>query len=225
VFASSGTNLAAGDTNDSFDVFRRDTCYNADSGCVPSTVRVSLTSSGQQSVGGTAFFPKVSAGGRYVSFGSTAPDYVPGDVNAVDDLFLRDTCLGAAPGCTPSTTALSFSDSGELVGGASNSALSDDARYAVFSSSEWRFVAGDTNNTFDVFLRDTCIGAPAGCVPGTRRLSVAFDEAEGNGVSVSPAIGADGRFVSFSSGASNLVPGGATPTYFLNIYVVETRPY
>jgi archaellum component FlaF (FlaF/FlaG flagellin family) len=224
VFASSGTNLVAGDTNDSLDVFRRDTCFGADPGCVPSTVRVSLTSTGQQSAGGTAFFPKVSLGGRYVSFVSTASDYVPGDVNTVDDLFLRDTCLGAAPGCTPSTTALSLSSAGELVGGLWAPALSDDARYGVFTSSEWRYVAGDTNGTFDVFLRDTCIGAPEGCLPTTRRLSVAFGGVEGNGLSITPAISADGRFVGFSSGAGNLVPGGVTPTYYLNTYVVETRP-
>jgi len=159
-----------------------------------------------------------------VSFVSTASDYVPGDTNRVDDLFLRDTCLGAAPGCTPGTTALSLSSTGELVGGPGLPALSDDARYAVFASSEWRFVAGDANNPFDVFLRDTCIGAPSGCVPGTRRLSVAFDAGEGSGVSTSPAISADGRFASFSSGASNLVPGAVIPTYFFNTYVVETRP-
>jgi len=225
VFASSGTNLVEGDTNDSFDVFRRDTCFGAGAGCVRSTVRVSLTNAGQQSMGGTAFFPKVSSGGRYVSFVSTASDYVLGDANTVNDLFLRDTCLGATAGCTPRTTALSLSSTGELVGGPWLPALSDDARYAVFTSSEWRFVAGDTNGTFDVFLRDTCIGAPSGCAPGTRRLSVAFDGGEGNGVSTSPAISANGRFVCFSSGASNLVPGGVTPTYFLNTYVVETRPY
>lgn len=223
-FASKASHLVPGDTNDAFDVFRRDTCFGAGSGCVPSAVRVSLTSTGQQSAGGTAFFPKVSLGGRYVSFVSTASDYVPDDVNTVDDLFLRDTCLGAAPGCTPSTTALSLSSAGELVGGLWSPALSDDARYGVFTSSEWRYVAGDTNGTFDVFLRDTCIGAPAGCLPTTRRLSVAFGGGEGNGLSISPAISADGRFVGFSSGASNLVPGGVTPTYFLNTYVVETRP-
>jgi Tol biopolymer transport system component len=224
VFASSGTNLVADDTNDAFDVFRRDTCFGSVSGCVPSTVRVSLASTGQQSTGGQTFFPKVSSDGRYVSFVSGASDLVPGDSNRVNDLFLRDTCLGAASGCVPSTTALSLSSVGELVGGAWLPALSDSARYAVFTSSEWRLVAGDSNNTFDIFVRDTCIDAPSGCVPETRRLSVAFDGSEGNGASTSPAISADGRFVCFSSGASNLVPGGVTPTYFLNAYLVETRP-
>ena len=40
------------------------------------------------------------------------------------DVFLRDTCLGAAPGCAPSTTALSLSSTGELVGGTWLPALS-----------------------------------------------------------------------------------------------------
>ena len=39
------------------------------------------------------------------------------------------------------------------------------------------------------------------------RVSVADDGTQGNGYSCSPSLSADGRFVAFMSGASNLVPG------------------
>ncbi|RPI13947.1 MAG: hypothetical protein EHM60_07875 [Lysobacterales bacterium] len=224
VFGTAATNLVDGDTNDAFDVFRRDTCFGAAGACQPSTVRVSLTNSGSESAGGTAFFPKVSFDGRYVTFVSTAPDYVAGDTNTVDDLFLRDTCLGAPAGCKPATTALSVNAAGTPVGGTWLPSLSDDARYATFMSSDGGHVPDDANGNFDVFVRDTCIGAASGCVPATRRLSVAFDGAEGNGASTSSAVSADGRYVSFTSYASNLVPGGVSPAFYANVYVTEVAP-
>lgn len=223
VFGSVANNLVAGDTNGSFDVFRHDTCFGAAAGCVARTERVSLTNAGLQSMGG-GFFPHLSLTGRFVSFVSEASDLVAGDTNTVDDLFLRDTCLGAAAGCANSTTRLSVSDSGAQTGGMWMPTLSDSARFAAFASSDGGFVPNDSNANWDVFVRDTCIGTTSGCTPGTRRLSVAFDGAEGNGQSITPAVTADGRFVSFSSSSSNLVPGGVSPAYYTNIYISETRP-
>lgn len=223
VFTSVATNLVGGDTNDAFDVFRWDTCYGAGAGCSASIARVSLTHDGSQS-NGHCFFPKSSVTGRYIAFVSDAADFVPGDTNTVTDMFVRDTCLGAPAGCSPSTVVLSLGSTGLFAGGMWMPALSDDARYAAFASSDHRYVPNDTNNAWDVFLRDSCIGAPAGCVPSTRRVTVAFDGAEGNGGSQWPSLSADGRFVTYSSRASNLVPGGVSPTFYLNIYVAETGP-
>jgi Tol biopolymer transport system component len=41
----------------------------------------------------------------------------------------------------------------------------------------------------------------------TRRVSRGPGGVQGNGFSGDPAISADGRFVAFTSGATNLVPG------------------
>jgi hypothetical protein len=43
--------------------------------------------------------------------------------------------------------------------------LSADARYAAFSSTSSDIIPTDTNATKDVFVRDTCIGAPAAARP------------------------------------------------------------
>ena len=79
--------------------------------------------------------------------------------------------------------------------------VSADGRYVVFESRAARLVSGDTNQNFDVFVRDRAARhhragqRRAGRRPGERRQSVA-----------SLAISADGRFVAFDSDATNLVP-------------------
>ena len=52
----------------------------------------------------------------------------------------------------------------------------------------------------DVFVRDRQTGT-------TERVSLGPGGVQGDGSSFDPALSADGRFVAFSSNASNLVPG------------------
>ena len=85
--------------------------------------------------------------------------------------------------------------------------LSADGRFVAFESDASNVVSGDSNNTTDVFLHDTCAGVPAGCVASTIRLSVTLDGTQGNGASFAPVISGDGHFVAFISSASNLAPG------------------
>jgi Tol biopolymer transport system component len=61
-------------------------------------------------------------------------------------------------------------------------------------------VAGDTTGTVDVFVRDRRLQV-------TRKVSVGPGGQQANVDSFEPAISADGRFVAFTSFASNLVPG------------------
>ncbi len=101
-----------------------------------------------------------------------------------------------------STTRVSVDSAGaEATGGDSRlSSISADGRFVAFESGATNLVAGDGNGTRDVFVRD--------CLNGTtERVSVATGGAEGNGGSWYPSISADGRFVAFTSGASNLAPG------------------
>lgn len=78
--------------------------------------------------------------------------------------------------------------------------ISADGRYIAFASAEDTLVANDTNGSFDVFVYDRILGE-------TKIASLAYDGSQGNGHSDFPAISANGRFVVFSSEASNLVPG------------------
>jgi Tol biopolymer transport system component len=86
--------------------------------------------------------------------------------------------------------------------------LSADGRFLVIDSDR-TLVDGDTNNAFDVFVRDRQTGA-------LERVSVATDGTEGNSHSNSPTISANGRHVVFQSVASNLDPtdtNGVTDLY------------
>ena len=67
-----------------------------------------------------------------------------------------------------------------------------------FRSEANNLIGGDGNGQSDAFVRDTIAGT-------TERFTVAFNGAEGNGYSASGLMSADGRYIAFSSWASNLV--------------------
>lgn len=79
-------------------------------------------------------------------------------------------------------------------------AISADGRYVAFASYADNLVAGDTNSTSDIFVRDRQAGA-------TVRISVGSSGAQGNGGSWDPTFSTDSRYVAFVSDASNLVTG------------------
>jgi hypothetical protein len=88
--------------------------------------------------------------------------------------------------------------------------MSANGRYVAFASDAPNLVPGDTNQTGDIFVRDRM-------TRGTERVSVASDGTQANSRSSAPRISADGRFVTFMSGATNLVPN--TTNTWPNIYV------
>ncbi|PZS26001.1 MAG: hypothetical protein DLM59_19090 [Pseudonocardiales bacterium] len=77
--------------------------------------------------------------------------------------------------------------------------ISADGRYVSFVSFASNLVPADTNGRTDVFLRDWRAGV-------TRRISYSGAGAQADGDSSFNSISPDGRYVAFSSAASNLVP-------------------
>ena len=75
--------------------------------------------------------------------------------------------------------------------------ISADGRFVAFTSYAPNLVPGDTNGDFDVFVHDRQTG---------RTTQVSVDMAGGDH-SISPSISADGRFVAFASGGSDIVKG------------------
>lgn len=220
VFASQASNLVVGDTNDAYDLFVRETCIylsiGSDGDCTPTTTRVVMGMDGSEpngDIGWTVTSPDNSLGvsfnARFAAFVSSASNLVPGDTNEVDDVFLVDTCidtLGTRIACIPGVIRVSVANDGaQSALPASYPAVADDGRYVVFVSADPDLVPGDTNNVADVFLRDTCRGGGTGCTPSTTRVSVATNGGQANGASGEPAF--TGRYVAFSSLASNLVAG------------------
>ncbi len=184
-FASLATNLVPGDTNNERDAFERDLVTGT-------TTRVSVGAGGLQA-NGLSVPTSISADGRYVAFHGSANNLVPGDTNLVWDIFVHD-------GVTGVTDLVSVDSAGHAANLDSlNPALSPDGRFVAFMSSATNLVPGDGNGWSDVFLHDRVTGA-------TERISVASDGTEGDYWADMPAISADGRFVTFESASSNLVP-------------------
>ena len=126
----------------------------------------------------------ISGGGRFVAFSSFASNLVAGDANGQCDIFLYNRETQSNVNITQGGNARS-----------SDPSLSADGRFVAFTSSANNLATGDTNDRLNVFVYDRDSGT-------TQLLT-----AGGNGNSFSASISGDGRFVAFSSSASNLVAG------------------
>jgi hypothetical protein len=171
---------------------------------------------------GTTFV--MSGNGRYLAFGAEGHDNEAFRYDRVRHRVARRT-VGV-----DETTAVGISDNGATVlvdadggprvwkvatgrlirfdqaldGGHANrdvfpDALSANGRLVLFTSATSNLVNGDTNGRSDVFVRNLRTHT-------TRRVSVALDGGQAIGGSGGQGISASGRFVLFSSGATNLVP-------------------
>jgi Tol biopolymer transport system component len=184
-FVSRAPNLVAGDTNGRQDVFVHDRASGG-------TTRVSVSSRGRQGNDDSGLHAAISADGRFVAFTSRASNLVAGDTNGQEDVFVHDRTTGR-------TTRVNVSSRGRQGNGESSvaPAISADGRFVAFASRSSNLVAGDTNRKWDVFVHDRRTNI-------TSRVSVGF-AGQANGHSIRPSISADGRYVVFSSVASNLV--------------------
>ena len=161
------------------------------------TQRISVTSSGAQ-VYGSYSSACISPDGRYVGFIGDAT-FAPGDSNGTVDGFIRDRQIGTTQIVTLGYMGVAGNNGGSLV------SISEDARFVGFWSGSFNLVPGDTNSTWDVFVRDLQLGT-------TERVSVDSDGIQGNSSSFGPLLSADGRFAVFNSIATNLVPGDTNGT-------------
>ena len=154
-------------------------------------------------------FSAISTDGRYVTYDSGATNLAPGDTNSYKDVFLFDTV-------TALTTRISVDSVGTQATGASEDpAISGDGRYITFTSRASNLVATDTNVADDVFLHDTVTAA-------TTRISVDSVGTEGNGLSSGAKISADGRYITYSSRATNLVAGDTNAAGDVFLYDTTT---
>ena len=190
-FISTATDLVPGDTNDRFDVFRRDLTSGV-------TSRVSVRTGGGQS-DDHSFGPVLSADGQRVVFDSEATNLVAGDRNLVSDVFLRDVRGGTTRRVSLGAGAAQGNEA------SSGGTLSADGRRVAFSSRASNLVPGDTNSQDDVFVRALATGV-------VRRVSSALGGGPANGDSLDPALSRLGTVVAFVSQASDLVPGDTNAT-------------
>ena len=187
ILESSSTNLTVPPTSGN-QVFLRDRASLTNE-------LVSVSMGGVQG-NGPSYGARISADGRFVSFLSLATNLVPGDTNAVRDVFLRDRLLGTTERIDVATGGAEANAGGSEI----DAWVSDDGNAVAFTSDATNLVANDTNGVYDVFVRDRGLAT-------TVRVSVDSQGAQGNNQSTLATISGDGNRVVFSSWATNLVLG------------------
>jgi Tol biopolymer transport system component len=192
VFDSDASNLVTSDLLGFRDVFIRN---------VPNaqTERVSLTFT-QLEPNGNSLNGAPNADGRFVAFESLASNLTSTtDSLGFSDIFVRDRLNSA-------TSLISVSTSGAPGNGDSSwASISDDGRYVVFLSEASNLIPVDGNTHADIFIRDrqtnttTRINGIGGGAPNER--------------SFRPVISGDGRYIAFTSLASNLATGDSVDLF------------
>jgi len=183
-FESCSSNLVEDDTNSEYDVFLHDRLTGE-------TIIVSVASDGAHGNGWSGY-PSISSDGRHVVFLSSSDNLVDGDTNGILDVFVHNQDTGE-------TVRVSVASDGTEANYASYyPAISADGRYIAYTSDSSNLVEGDTNDTGDIFVHDLMDGE-------TSRVSVASDGTQGNENSSGDSVSANGRYIAFSSAASNLV--------------------
>ena len=222
-FTSTATNLVAGATTGSSEVYLRDTCLAAGPTCKPTTVLVSVAADGVTPADGSSSQPVVESNknGQFVAFTSTATNLGTGSGGAAE-IYRADYCIGITKGCTASAAQLISTPDGTAFadGSSAEPTMTPDGRFVAFASSASNLGA-TSGGVLEIYLRDTCQGVLSGCKPKTTITSLAADNVTpANALSEHPSIAGSGQFVAFASQASNL--STATLNGFENIYVYNT---
>ena len=156
-----------------------------------STSRVSVSTAGAES-DGAIHEPAISSDGRYVAFRAQATTLAAGTDGRGYQVYVHDRVTG-------STTVASV-NTAEVIGDSVAATPRSAATAATSPSRQAPQNMGLPGGATDIFVRDRTKGE-------TVQVSVAMDGEEPNSHSRYPSISADGRYVSFVSWASDLVPG------------------
>jgi Tol biopolymer transport system component len=210
-FVSIASDLVTNDLNGVVrDVFVRDLQAGT-------TSLVSINRAGTGSGNKQSFAPSLSFDGQVVAFMSYASNLVANDTNgAVRDVFVRDlqadttSLISIKSAGTGSGNGTSGSDESSPV-------ISPDGQKVLFESQASDLVSqGDTNGFSDVFLRNRTTNA-------TLLVSVnRFNTRTGNGRSYEPVMSDLGRFIAFTSDATDLVTNDHNGASGHDVYVRDT---
>lgn len=207
-FVSAATNLVTPDTNGFPDLFLHDRDPDANGIFDEAngvTTRVPTWDGGQPN----AFHGPLalSFDGRYLAFQSDASNWIQNDQNGKRDVFRHDRI-------TNQVVLVSANASGAPSNGdASQPAISADGRFVAFSGAGSDIVVG-VGGTDHIFVRDMNTSSTL-CADRNANGVV------GNGLGGEPSLSADGRYVGFSSTATNLDPLDTESQR--DIYVKDTQ--
>lgn len=222
-FTSTATNLVAGATTGSAEVYLRDTCLAAGPACTPATMLVSVAADGVTPADGPSSQPVVvsSKTGQFVAFTSTATNLVSNPAGSAQ-IYRVGYCIGIKKGCTQTSASLISTPDGTAFadGSSVQPTMTPDGRFVAFASTA-KDLGAASGGLQEIYLRDTCQGVPTGCTAKTTVVSVAADGVTpANALSEHPSVGNTGQFIAFASQATNL--STASLNGLENVYVRNT---
>ena len=185
-FHSAANNLTSEDTNSNADVFLK--MVSSGDIYILSTTEENVISNGR------SYDPRITPDGSLVAFYSNASNLVPESYNGYYQVYVKNTITWEIEMVSSSSGGASG------IGESTNPDISGNGRYVAFESAAANLVSGDTNGMVDIFVKDLANGA-------IERVSVATDGSEGDQNSERAAISADGRYVVFTSYATNFKAG------------------
>jgi hypothetical protein len=208
-------------------IFVRDACQGAAAACETRTLLVSVggdgTAGNQDSQS-----PSMSADARYVAFSSAATNLLS-QAPVGRQVYLRDTCLGAAESCSPSTQLISTDPQGALVGTeAILPSVSASGRFVAFVAVTRSHASGNlspsetssaamNSGLRQVFVRDTCLAA-SDCTPKTTRISLHPGDSSSNpGKPAGPALSGSGERIA--------VPNARNSTMLNRAIAIDDRVF
>lgn len=191
-YESYATNLVPIDTNGVRDIF----VWNSRNGV---TTAVS-TGPGEIETNAESFEPTISGDGRFIAYTSSASNITPGvEGTSTVNVYLKDMSSGV-------TKLISIDPKTKKGVGGSRPSISDDGSKIAFYSFASTLVENDKNGLWDIFVFQS--GNPK-----LNRISLTMAGGERDQGTesasrvISPTISGDGRFVVYSTTASNVFPG------------------
>jgi len=193
------------------------------------TSLVSTAPSGEPANKRVSYSSSLSGDGRFVAFSSDADNLVENDTNSRPnsfpdyDVFVKDRATGAvlrANIATDGTQADNYAD---------NASISGDGRFVVFTTRATHLVPEDTNfqcsfsgstTCNDVFVHDL-VERTTELISRSTSGEIGDDDSTPS-LAVQPSISYDGRFVAFTSEATNLDPPWSMGGLFVRDRVAQT---
>ncbi len=205
VFMSNATNLTGNVVSNGFHIYCRDVQAGT-------TQLIDVDTNGVGSANPLAAIPVMSSNGWDVAFACRGGGLANGDQNGFFNVYLRDQNSQTTELISQQDASLILR-TGDGLSFLSPSALSDDGRNIVFTSLSDDLVPNDSNGNRDVFVYDTQASTNA-------LVSIGMNGNSAAGLSSSPVMSANGRFVLFISTATNLVANdtnGAADIYLRDL--------
>jgi hypothetical protein len=205
-FESYSSNLVSNDANGVRDVFVWHSTTNK-------IERVSVAKDGKEA-NAESYEPSLSGDGNLIAFTSAANN-ISGTEKGVsnNNVFLRDMASG-------STIMISIDPIAKKGGGGSKPSISFDGTRIAFYSNTDALVADDKNGLWDIFLWDKNN-------PKLKRVSLTADGKERNQGNesanriVSPAISGNGRYIAFTTTATNMTSGDVNA--FQDVFIYDSN--